>query len=237
MRVFIPSACLLLVVALGGCAAGTADPAQPVPEDPNPFAYKSVDYPFAVRFAAAADMPSAGEMKRLQDFLHSSSARPGDTVTVAADHSMLAQSRSAHVVSALKNAGLDATEGVDVNVEPNTVSLVLTETVVVPPKCGDWPIFAGDQPSNAPSLYLGCALRSNLYQMVVDKRDLAVGQTPGPADAEPGMRAVQKYREGTTDKQPDSQSPSQANAAADSATGAADAAATMANPSGGGSGQ
>ena len=37
--------------------------------------------------------------------------------------------------------------------------------------------------------------------MVVDKRDLAVGRTPGPADAEPGMRAVQNYREG---KAPDS---------------------------------
>jgi type IV pilus biogenesis protein CpaD/CtpE len=236
MRRFIATAGLLLVTALGGCV-GTADPPQPVPEDPNPFTYKSVDYPFAVRFAITAAAPSADEMKRLQDFLHSSSARPGDTITVSADHSMLGQSRVARVRDTLKRAGLETVEGVDINVAPNTVSLVLTESVVVPPKCASWPIFAGDQPSNAPALYLGCALRNNLYQMVVDKRDLAVGQTPGPADAEPSMRAVQKYREGTSDKKDTNESPSQANAAADSASGAADAAASLANPSGTSNGQ
>jgi type IV pilus biogenesis protein CpaD/CtpE len=235
MRVFIAMAGLLLVTALGGCV-GTSDPPQPIPEDPNPFTFNSVDYPFAVRFTATSDTPSASEMNRLQDFLHSSSARPGDTVTVSADGSPLGRSRSTHVRDTLKRAGLAAVEGVDVNVAPNTVSLVLTETVAVQPKCGDWPIFAGDAPSNAPSLYLGCALRNNLYQMVVDKRDLAVGRTPGPADAEPSMRAVQKYREGTQEKKDNNESPSQADAGA-SATGAANAAASMANSGGNSNGQ
>lgn len=232
MRAFIPIAGLLLLGALSGCV-GTADPPQAVPEDPNPFTYKSVDYPYAVRFAATSDTPAPAEMQRLQDFLHESSARPGDSVTVSAENSPLGQARSAHVRDALKRAGLDAADGVDVNLAPNTVSLVLTEMVVVEPKCGPWPVFAGDQPSNAPSLYLGCALRNNLYQMVVDKRDLAVGRTPGPADAEPGMRAVQKYREGKGDKNGGSESPSQANSAAEGATGAADAAATLSNPTSG----
>jgi type IV pilus biogenesis protein CpaD/CtpE len=130
----------------------------------------------------------------------------------------------------LAHAGLDPVAGVSVMLGANTVSLVLQETVVVPPKCGDWPVFAGDQPSNAPSLYLGCALRNNLYQMVVNKRDLAVGQTPGPADAEPGMRAVQKYREGTPDKKDKNGSSGDSDdTAADSATGAASAAAGMAD--------
>lgn len=230
MRALLPTACLLLLTALGACN-GTSDPAKPIPEDPNRFTYKTVDYPFAVQFAAAAEAPSADEMKRLQDFLHSSSARPEDKVTISGDNSTLGQERAARIRDILKRAGLDTKDGVDVTLSPNTVSLVLTETVVVPPKCGDWPIFAGDAPSNAPSLYLGCALRNNLYQQVVDKRDLAVGQTPGPADAQPGMRAVQKYREGISDKQDGStsDSPSSANAAADSATGAATAAAGMAN--------
>jgi type IV pilus biogenesis protein CpaD/CtpE len=127
--------------------------------------------------------------------------------------------------------------GIDVNLAPNTVSLVLTETVAVPPKCGEWPIFAGDAPSNAPALFLGCALRSNLYQQVVDKRDLAVGQTPGPADAEPGMRAVQKYREGVSDKKGKGDGSSDGNGAADSATGAATSGAAMGNPSGASNGQ
>ena len=151
-----------------------------------------------MRFSAAAEAPSADEMKRLQDFLHSSSARPGDKITVSGDNSPLGQTRAAHVRDTLKHAGLDTGRRCRRQSRaPTRVSLVLTESVAVPPKCGNWPLFAGDQPSNAPSLYLGCALRNNLYQMVVDKRDLAVGQTPGPADAEPGMRAVQKYREGS----------------------------------------
>jgi hypothetical protein len=82
---------------------------------------------------------------------------------------------------------------------------------------------------------LGCALHNNLYQMVVDKRDLAVGQTPGPADAEPGMRAVQKYREGTSDKKGAGQSGDNSgsgNSAADSATSAATVAAGMAGEGG-----
>lgn len=235
MRAFtVKAACLLFAVALTGCSnmAGTADPPQPIAEDPNPFTYKTVDYPFEVSFAAAAPAPSAAEMKRLQDFLQTASARPGDKVTVSGDNTPLGQTRSAQVRAVLARAGLDPVAGVNVTLGANTVALVLQETVVVAPKCGSWPIFAGDQPSNAPSLFLGCALRNNLYQMVVNKRDLAVGQTPGPADAEPSMRAVQKYREGLSDKKDKGASGGSDDSAADSATGAASAAAGMADAGG-----
>ncbi len=198
MRALLPTACFLFITALSGCV-GTSDPVKPISEDPNRFTYTTVDLPYGVHFASAAAEPTADEMKRLQDFLHSSSARPEDKVTISGDPSTLGKERAAHIRDVLKHAGLDTADGVDINLSANSVSLVLTETVVVPPKCGEWPVFAGDAPSNAPSLYLGCALHSNLYQQVVDKRDLAVGQTPGPADAEPGMRAVQKYREGPKD--------------------------------------
>ena len=234
----IPSACLLLLTALGGCV-GTSDPPKPVDENPNRFTYHTADYPYAVHFAPATDALSPAEMAKLQGFLSGASARPEDKVTVSGETSPIGQTRSARVRDVLARAGLEVVPGVDVNLAPNTVNLVLTEKVVTePPKCGDWPLFAGDAPSNAPSLYLGCALRNNLYQQVVDKRDLAVGRTPGPADAEPGMRAVQKYREGKDDKKDSKDdSASQANAAADSATGAANAAASMANGTGNSNGQ
>lgn len=228
MRALLPTACLFFVTALSGCV-GTSDPGKPISEDPNYFTYTTVDLPYSVHFASAAEAPSADELKRLQDFLHSSSARPEDKVTISGDPSTLGKERAAHIRDVLKHAGLDTADGVDINLSANTVSLVLTESVVVPPKCGDWPIFAGDAPSNAPSLYLGCALRHNLYQQVVDKRDLAVGQTPGPADAEPGMRAVQKYREGTKDKDSKDGSDGSDGSAAGSATNAATAAAGMAS--------
>lgn len=215
MRAFLPIACALLVATLSACV-GTSDPPHPIPEDPNPLAYTNQDFLYTVHFSATAQAPSAEEMRRLQDFLHSSSARPEDKVTISSDNSPLGKVRAARIRDILQRAGLETRDGVDVNVGRDSVSLVLTEVVAVEPKCGDWPIFAGDAPSNAPSLYLGCALRNNLYQQVVDKRDLAVGQTPGPAPAEPSMRAVQKYREGISDKSsktPDD-SPSAANAAA-----------------------
>jgi type IV pilus biogenesis protein CpaD/CtpE len=237
MRAFVPSACLLLLTALSGCV-GTSDPPKPIEENPNRFTYHTVDYPYAIHFAAATDSLAPDEVGRLQSFLQHSSARPEDKVTVSGETTPLGQSRSARVRDVLAHAGLDVVPGVDVNLTPNTVNIVLTEKVVTePPKCGDWPLFAGDAPSNAPSLFLGCALRNNLYHQVVDKRDLAVGRTPGPADAEPGMRAVQKYREGTSDKKDKEDSPSQNNAAADSATGAANAAASMANGTGNSNGQ
>jgi type IV pilus biogenesis protein CpaD/CtpE len=147
----------------------------------------------------------------------------------------LGQQRVTRVRTTLAKAGLEVTPGVDINLAPNTVGLVLKETIAVPPKCGSWPVFAGDQPSNAPSPYLGCALKNNLYEMVVDKRDLVMGRTPGPADAEPGMRAVQAYREGKSgDKDKGAAGAGGDNSAADSATGAATAAAGMADSGGGG---
>lgn len=238
MRALLPIASVLLVATLSACV-GTSDPPKPIPEDPNPLAYTNQDFPYTVHFLAAAQAPSAEEMKRLQDFLHSSSARPEDKVTISSDNSPLGKVRAARIRDVLQRAGLDTREGVDVNLSRDSVSLVLTEMVAVPPKCGDWPIFAGDAPSNAPSLYLGCALRNNLYQQVVDKRDLAVGQTPGPAPAEPSMRAVQKYREGISDKDSKSadESPSAANAAASGAAALSGTGSDLPGMSGSGNGQ
>jgi type IV pilus biogenesis protein CpaD/CtpE len=232
MRALVPVACAIIVTALAGCSnmVGTADPPQPLPEDPNPFTFKAVDYPYAVRFLAAADAVSPAEMTRLQDFLQTSSARPGDTITISADNTPLGQTRSARVRDILERAGLQPAPGVDINLGANIVSLVLKENVAVPPNCGAWPIFAGDQPSNAPSSFLGCALKNNLYLMVVDKRDLAMGRTPGPADAAPSMRAVQKYRQGSTsDNGKSGGSSGGDNSAGDSAANAATAAAGMAD--------
>jgi len=235
MRALVPSACLLLLTALGGCV-GTADPPTAIPENPNHFTYHTAEFTHAVHFAGTADAVSPGEMNQLQAFLKTSSARPEDKATVSGETTPVGQRRSARVRDILMRAGLTVVPAVDVTLAPNTVAVVLMEQVVnEPPRCGDWPLFAGDAPMNAPSLYLGCALRNNLYQEVANKRDLAVGQTPGPADAEPGMRAVQNYREGKDDKKKKDDSPSQNNGSAGGAD-AADGASSTAN-SGGGNGK
>ena len=164
MRAFLPSACLLLLTALSACV-GTSDPPKPIDENPNRFSYHTQDFTYAIPFATASDTMSPEAVNGLQDFLQHSSARPEDKVTVSGDASPIGQTRSARVRDVLKRAGLDAKPGVNVNLAPNTVTIVLTEQVVTePPKCGDWPVFAGDAPSNAPSLYLGCVRRYNLDQ-------------------------------------------------------------------------
>jgi type IV pilus biogenesis protein CpaD/CtpE len=232
MRALVPSACLLLLTALGGCAT-PSDPLVPVPENPNRFTYHTADFTHAVHFAASADAVSPNEMRGLQDFLKGASARPEDKAAVNGEASPVGQRRSARVRDILARAGLTVVPGVDVNLAPNTVTVVLTEQVVdVPPRCGDWPLFAGDAPMNAPSLNLGCAIRNNLYLEVVNKRDLAVGVTPGPGDAEPGMRAVEKYRAGKADSNKKSESASQSGGGDTQSNGA-----SMGNGGSGGNGQ
>src|SRR6185312_742798 len=129
MRALVPSACLLLLTALGGCV-GTSDPPKPIEENPNRFTYHTVDYPYAIHFAAATDALAPDELGRLQGFLQHSSARPEYKVTVSGETTPLGQSRSARVRDVLARAGLDVAPGVDVNLTPNTVNIVLTESVV-----------------------------------------------------------------------------------------------------------
>jgi type IV pilus biogenesis protein CpaD/CtpE len=236
MRALIHIAGLCLLTALAGCnnMVGTADPPVPLPEDPNPFTFKAVDYPYTVRFSPATDVAGPDELARLQQFLQESDARPGDKITISGETTPLGQQRLGRVRATLAKAGLEVTPGIDINPVPNAVGLVLKETIALPPKCGTWPVFAGDQPSNSPSPYLGCALKNNLYEMVADKRDLVMGRTPGPADAEPGMRAVQAYREGKSGDKDKGAAGGGDNSAAGSASNAASAAAGMADSGGGG---
>ena len=235
MRALLPSACLLLLTSLGGCVTPPSEPPVAIPENPNRFTYHTADFTHAVHFAGPADTVSAGEMTQLQAFLKSASARPEDKATVSGEASPVGQRRSARVRDILTRAGLTVAPSVDVNLAPNTVTIVLTEQVVnEPPRCGDWPLFAGDAPMNAPSLYLGCAIRNNLYQEVANKRDLAVGVTPGPADAEPGMRAVENYRAGKTDKNKRNESASQGAGGGGGGGGDSGSGASMGNGAGGG---
>src|SRR6185437_6822834 len=126
MRAPMTPAALLLIAALAGCnnMVGTADPPYPLPEDPNPFTYRTVDYPYVVRYAPAAPAPALGEMTRLQAFLKAADARPGDKVTVNANGAPLGQARGAQLRDVMKRAGLDPVAGVDVTLAPDTVSVV-----------------------------------------------------------------------------------------------------------------
>jgi len=249
MRLFSRSdhACALIAAviagfALAGCAA--SDPmGQSLPEIPNRIAYTAVEHDHDVLFVGAVAAPSADETRRLRDFLRTAEARPGDQVAIGAGGGTLDQARRASILAALQAMGLTDIGTAPAPSIPNSVSVVLRQTTAVKPSCGEWPVLGAGDMLNAPASYLGCANANNLYDMVVDKRDLTVGRTPGPADAEPGMRAVQTYREG---KSPisDGTGASPAGAGAAGATNAATAAASLAgtgfgmpSPLGSGNGQ
>ncbi len=229
-------------LALAGCAAG--DPmGKSQPENPNRITYTTTELDHDVHFVGAVATLSPSEAARLRDFLRSAEARPGDQVALGAGGGILDQERLGSVIAALRRLGLADIGTAPPPGVPNTVSVALRQMVAVQPVCGQWPALGTGDMLNSPASYLGCANASNLYDMVVDKRDLAVGRTPGPADAEPGIRAVQTYREGksplsnNTGAGPDQSG----NAAAASATGAATAAAGLAGigsglPSASGSG-
>ena len=68
--------------------------------------------------------------------------------------------------------------------------------VVTPPDCPDWTRQAVENHANAMPSNYGCASLTNLALMVADPRDLATGRPLGPADADPALLAVQRYRAG-----------------------------------------
>jgi type IV pilus biogenesis protein CpaD/CtpE len=211
----------LLVLCAGlslvGCAS--MDPMKKSsPEVPNTITYMPVEHDHDVRFAANTAAPSAEEAGQVQDFLNRIEVRDGDTITIGVDGGPLGQARRDRVLGLLKHDGLTDVGDAPAPRTPNVVTLVVRQMTAVPPTCGDWPKLGSGDTLNAPSSQLGCATANNLYDMVIDKRDLAVGRKPGIGDAEPGMRAVQTYREG--------KSPLDANG------GGAPAGAPGANPAG-----
>ena len=210
-------------LALVGCAA--MDPmGKPSPEAPNRITYTPIERDHDVRFAGNTANPNADEATGLQDFLRRNDVRDGDKISLSADTSTLGQARRARVLDMLSRAGLTQVADAPAPAIPNTVTVVVRQMTAVAPTCPAWPSLGSGDTLNAPSSRFGCTTAANLYEMVVDKRDLAVGRKPGPEDAEPGMRAVQTYREGKSPLESGGASPiggGGGNPAGDSAIAAA----------------
>jgi len=197
-----------------------------------------VDAPVAhaVRFAPNNETVSAAEGAALATFLRDAGAHRGDTVTVAGGAGALGDARRANVSAALKRMGLAAkADSATTNAGDSVVVLMPEPAAAQAADCRQWQVL-GTDPLNTSAINFGCSTRTNLYLMVADPADLVAGHVPGPGDAEPGMQAVQRYREGTKPAAPGGPGGSSAGSAATSALMAPPATAPTTD-AGGTSGQ
>ena len=72
--------------------------------------------------------------------------------------------------------------------------MVVSRYVVVSPNCPDWSKKPGTDFENRRASNFGCATETNLGLMVANPRDLVVGRSPGPADAEHNAQSLVRYR-------------------------------------------
>ena len=113
----------------------------------------------------------------------------------AVDDSLAAQriAQLAHQLAA-RNIGATTLPPSAKDVPADHMLVVLERYVVTPPNCPDWTKPPGGDPTNSVGSNFGCATATNLGMMVASPRDLLVGRQPGPADAQPGLSAIQNYR-------------------------------------------
>jgi pilus assembly protein CpaD len=182
---------------LAGCGSPNDDwqPGVSATQKTNEVEFSRIAH--TVRFQSGASAMSPAETQSLAAFLDEADVFYGDHVYLAvASNDGLAQKRQAAMRRTF------AKRGVLVSVLPTNTGLAhgdevvvqLERAVVTSPRCPDWSKPPGGDPTTSVGSNFGCATTTNLGLMVAQPRDLLVGRQPGPADAEPGLAAIQNYR-------------------------------------------
>ena len=198
LRPLVP---LLAALALAACGSH-----EPEFTPPKPVASLHVDrvrVQYAASFAAGSSELPYAEATRLETFLDQASLRPDDRVLY-----QLAGRRCAHhrpdrpdqgasrAARRRDGGGRPAAEGI----APNHVVVLADRYVVTPPACPGWSDSPATGHDNMPNSNFGCATLSNFALMVDNPRDLMTGRTLGPADAEPTIESVERYRTGQSSR-------------------------------------
>jgi pilus assembly protein CpaD len=153
-----------------------------------------------VYFAVGETAMSPVETDSLRSFMEGGRLTKIQSVTVMAADNPVAAERVAQVDATLNELGYTHTSAVaQSGLADNAVAVVVKRLAAVPPACPQWQGLGGYDPLNSPMANLGCANAMNLYLMVADPRDLVSGRNMGPADAQPGMIAVDNYRNAKPD--------------------------------------
>jgi pilus assembly protein CpaD len=188
-------AAMLVALLMPGCST----PLQMV-DAPRQIEIKPTVAIHPVYFAAGETTMSPAETDALRSFMAGGRLTKIQSVTVVAADNPVASARGAQVDAALTEFGYTHTESpAQPGLADNAVAVVVKRIAAVPPACPQWQGLGGYDPLNAPMSNLGCANATNLYLMVADPRDLVSGRTMGPVDAQPGMIAVDNYRNAKPD--------------------------------------
>jgi pilus assembly protein CpaD len=187
---------LLLTLTLGACAPETAW--MPT-ESPKKLHVERVRMKHDTAFAPGSSELSPAEAERLMTFLSQTTLHAEDRVYLApAPEDRLAGARIGQMVKELnrRHIGAETLATPSDAVAPNHMLVLVDRYVVTLPNCPDWSASPVSDHSNVPSSNLGCANTTNLGLMVADPRDLVMGREPGPADADPALQAIARYRAG-----------------------------------------
>jgi len=196
MRSFTSPLALGLLAMLSACTPPAAE--YSVAEAPKTLKVDYLTFRHDAGFLPGAAALTPQEIRRLDDFLDDAQVVGGSKVYLqASGGDRLAAQRSGAIVKALTARGVGAVNLPDLASGPvDRLTVTAQRYVVTPPDCPDWSRQAVENHANAlPSNY-GCASLTNLALMVADPRDLVTGRPLGPADADPAIKAVERYRAG-----------------------------------------
>ena len=231
-----PLSLLAAVLALAACQTPAPDPVPP-----NPVSSLHVDrvrVQYAASFAPrSAELPYT-EAMRLETFLDQAGLRPDDRVYIASPSGdALAAARVERIKTLLARRGV-ATVAIEppASIAADHVVVLADRYVVTPPTCPEWSDSGATGHTNVPNGNFGCATLNNFALMVDNPRDLMTGRTLGPADAEPSIEAVERYRTGFVKPFITSSGGSQSSSGASSSGYSGSSGASSGSPSSAGPG-
>lgn len=188
MRWFAPMAVAVVLLILPGCYPRETHYSVPISS-----AYQTgeTQYFHAVRFGGNSVELSDGERGRLSQFVHE--VRPGsDDVVLVAANGPLSPTRSRIVENALAEFGVYGVAMVESAVGGGDVTVSVARRVPMAVACMPAAVPGFSDIAVVPPP--GCANAMNLARMVANPDELIVGATPGGADGNVMVTAVERYR-------------------------------------------
>jgi len=178
-----------LLLGLSGCVAEYSKV-----EAPDQLRVDGAETRREVAFAAGSAYLSAGELRKIDQWVLSGNIRPADRVQIAAGGPPgLAERRAAAIKSELLRYGIVAT-ALPIDTAPvNRAVVSIGRYAVTTPDCPNWSQSLRYEFTNAFTSNYGCANATNLGLMVASPADLVSGRPFTGIEAQPAAAAVQRY--------------------------------------------
>lgn len=193
---------LIAILCLAGAtlaACGDSAPEYASADSPKNNRVVAVRHEHVVRFAGNASALDPQETARLSRFLAGNRSESGAVIAVGpATSGALNAGRERVVRDALITRGYRPVDVVYVTSADalNQVTVSISSSVVVTPRCPDYSKPTEYNYTNTPHSNHGCANTHNLGVMVADPADLIRGRDEGGQDGTGSVLAVQRYRIG-----------------------------------------